>query len=110
MIVTGATDEEHLANLEAVLQRLDRFGLRVNKVKCEFFKDSIEFCGHIIDKDGLHKTPENVEAMVQALRPENVSQFKAFLGLVSCFYVHSELVLHCSPLNQLLEANRTWNW
>lgn len=37
MIITGRDDEEHLANLEEVLQRLQHHGLRVNKAKCEFF-------------------------------------------------------------------------
>ncbi|XP_060077413.1 uncharacterized protein K02A2.6-like [Ylistrum balloti] len=111
MIVTGTTDEDHLANLETVLERLDRFGLRVNKVKCEFFKDSIEFCGHTIDKDGLHKMPSKVEAVVNAPRPENVNQLRSFLGLVNYYAKFiKNLSSMVNPLNQLLEANRKWGW
>ncbi|XP_033758151.1 uncharacterized protein K02A2.6-like [Pecten maximus] len=33
MLITGSTDEEHLQNLEAVLERLDRYGLRLRKDK-----------------------------------------------------------------------------
>ena len=73
MIITGKTDTEHLEHLEAVLQRLDQYGLRVNSEKCEFFKDQINFCGHIIDRDGLHKTPEKVNAILNAPHPENVT-------------------------------------
>ncbi|XP_033733598.1 uncharacterized protein K02A2.6-like [Pecten maximus] len=111
MIVTGTTDEEHLENLETVLQRLDRYGLRVNKDKCEFFKDSIEFCGHTIDKDGLHKTPSKVETVVKAPCPENVSQLKSFLGLVNYYAKFIQnLSSIVNPLNQLLEADRKWVW
>ena len=40
MIITGKNDEEHLANLEEVLRRLQVHGLRANKAKCEFFKEN----------------------------------------------------------------------
>ena len=73
MIVSGKTNEEHLENLERVLKRLQDVGLKPNKEKCEFFKDRVQFCGHEIDREGLHKTQEKIEAVVSAPRPENVS-------------------------------------
>ena len=60
MIVTGKSEAEHLRNLDAVLSRLAHYGLRVNLDKCQFFKDKIAFCGHEIDRDGLHKTSQKV--------------------------------------------------
>ncbi|GFV75041.1 uncharacterized protein K02A2.6 [Trichonephila clavipes] len=56
--VTGRNDHEHFERLELVLQRLEEYGLRVNKRKSEFFKKSVNYCGHTIDKFGLHKTQE----------------------------------------------------
>ena len=75
MIISGSTDQEHLANLEEVLRRLSKHGLRANNSKCEFFKERIEFCGHEISKLGLYKSQQKVDAVLQAPRPENVSQF-----------------------------------
>ncbi|XP_055527484.1 uncharacterized protein K02A2.6-like [Wyeomyia smithii] len=43
--VTGSDDETHLRRLEMVLQRLDKYGMRVNVSKCEFFADRDE-AGH----------------------------------------------------------------
>ena len=51
--LTGATQEEPLDRLDQELQRLEEHGLRLQKSKCEFFKDRVESLGHIIDKDGL---------------------------------------------------------
>lgn len=53
MIVTGKTDKEHLRNLDSVLQRLQKFGLWANLEKCYFFKDSVQYCGHEVAKDGI---------------------------------------------------------
>ena len=36
MVVTGATRDEHLCNLRAVLNRLKPYGLRLNRHKCKF--------------------------------------------------------------------------
>lgn len=56
MVNTGKTDKEHIRNLEMVLKRLRQKGLCANLKKCEFFKENITFCGHMIDRHGLHKT------------------------------------------------------
>lgn len=46
MLITGPTDEEHRKNVEAVLERLQRYGLRVNLSKCKFLKSRLEFYYH----------------------------------------------------------------
>ena len=106
MIVSGKTDEEHLKNLESVLKRLQEADLKANKEKCEFFRDRVQFCGHEIDREGIHKTQEKIDAVVSASRLENVSELRSFLGLVNyynCFLPNASTVLY--PLHQLLEQN-----
>ena len=111
MIITGKTDEEHLENLEKLLKRLQGAGLKAHKEKCEFFRDRVQFFGHEIDSEGLHNTQEKIEAVVNAPRPENVSQPRSFLGLVNYnnrFLPNASTVLH--PLNQLLRQDSEWQW
>ena len=105
MIVSGKTDEEHLKNLESVLKRLQDADLKANKEKCEFFRDRVQFCGHEIDREGLHKTQEKIEAVVSAPRPENVSQH---VNYYNSFLPTAFINLH--PLHQLLEQNSEWQW
>ena len=111
MIITGKSDEEHLRNLEMVLQKLQENGLRANAQKCEFFKDRVNFCGHVIDKEGLHKSQDKIDAILNAPKIENVTQLRSFLGLVtyySKFIPDMSTVLQ--PLHQLLEKDRKWQW
>ena len=111
MIITGDTDEEHLKNIEHALQKLDEHNLRVNPDKCEFFKEEVEFCGHIVDKDGLHKTEEKIRAIVDCPEITNVQELRSFLGLVQYyarFMPNLSAVVY--PLNQLLKKNAKWQW
>ena len=98
--MTGHDESSHLANLEAVLTRLAECGLRAKKDKCEFFKDSIEYCGHRIDREGLHKSQDKIDAVLKAPKPCNVTKLCSFWGFIN--YNHKFLpnlatVLH--PLN-----------
>lgn len=111
IIVTGKNDEEHLQNLSKVLTRLSEYGLRAKKSKCEFFKTEISYCGHVIDKHGLHKSQEKIQAVLQAPKPENVSQLRSYLGLVN--YYHKflpNLATTLHPLNALLQTGVKWEW
>ena len=103
MVITGKDDKEHLNNLSKVLQRLEEFNLRANKLKCYFFEDKIEYCGHIIDKHGLHKTQKKVEVVLITPEPKIsnrgtcISWFGKLLSQVftKCFN-------SCAPITQII--------
>ena len=48
ILITGESDTAHLKNLEEVLRRLQEEGMRLQKDKCKFFQESIEYLGHHI--------------------------------------------------------------
>ena len=85
ILITGRTDEEHLENMEKVLQRLQQYRLRLKKEKCFFLQPSVEYLGYIIDAEGLHATPQKIEAIVNAPQPRNVQELRSFLGLVNYY-------------------------
>ena len=58
ILITGASKEEHIGNLDKVLSRLQEYGIRVNTAKCVFLQNSVEYLGHIIDSEGLHTSPK----------------------------------------------------
>ena len=54
-ILVGEKDnKDHLQNLALVPTRLEYQGIRLKKDKCKFMEASVEYLGHIIDKNGLH--------------------------------------------------------
>ncbi|XP_056089739.1 uncharacterized protein K02A2.6-like [Rhinichthys klamathensis goyatoka] len=111
ILVTRRTEAEHLENLDAVLGRLEQFGLHAEKGKCDFFKGSLEYLGHIIDAEGLHKSPKKVSAIVNAPIPSNITQLRSFLGLLNYYgRFIPNLANIANPLNALLCKGKRWQW
>ena len=75
ILITGRNDQEHLAHLEEVLERLKEWGLRLKKSKCYFMQFS-----------------------------QNQQQLRAFLGLVNYYGKFLRAFSTTArPLNQLLK-------
>ena len=111
ILITGRSEEEHLRVLDEVLQRLEKAGMRLKKSKCTFLSQSVEYLGHKISKEGLQPTEDKVRAITHAPKPNNVSQLKAFLGLVNYYHKFMpNLSTVMSPLYKLLQVKVPWTW
>ena len=86
MIVTEQNDTEHLQNLESVFDQLQKYNLKVNLEKYQFLQEKVEFCGHQIDKQGIHQTEDKIKAISETPRPQNVTQLRSFIGLVNYYH------------------------
>lgn len=95
----------------AVLERLEKFGLRANLNNCDFFQEQVSYCGHMISEEGLKKSPDKVNAVLKAPRPENLQQLRSFLGLVNYYrFFLPNLSTVLGRLNELLQGEKTWKW
>ncbi|PFX22695.1 Retrovirus-related Pol polyprotein [Stylophora pistillata] len=111
IIITGHTIEEHLERLVAVLKRLEEYGLKANREKCEFLKSFVEYLGHVISAEGLHQSPKKVKAITEMPKPQDVTQLRAFLGMVQYYAKFlPDLATHFAPLHRLLQKDVKWLW
>ncbi|XP_064462824.1 uncharacterized protein K02A2.6-like [Ornithodoros turicata] len=109
ILVTGRTMKEHLSNLKEVLKRLKDRGIRLQKEKCELFKEEVSYLGHKISGGGLTTQDDKVAAMRDAPVPEDRAQLRSLLGLANYygrFILNLATVLH--PLNRLLRKDIPW--
>lgn len=109
IFITGKTEEEHLSNLRAVLIRLSKAEFKLNLDKCEFFRDNLFFLGHVIDAKGLHMDSKKVQAIAKAPRPSDITQVRAFVGMVNYYgrFIRN-LPEILEPLYQLLKKDTTF--
>ena len=110
ILITGKDDEQHIQNLNTVLDRLDSHGLRLQLSKCKFVQRSVTYMGCIISAEGISATEEKVEAIKKAPRPENSTQLRTFLAMIN---YHGKFIRNLSsilqPLNQL-QKNQEFLW
>ena len=111
IIITRATDQKHLSNLAAVLERLREKGFRLKKGKCHFLQTTVEYLGHVIDAKGLHTSPKKCQAITEAPAPKNVTELRSFLVLVNYYgRFIPNLASGLHPLNWLLRKGAVWAW
>lgn len=111
ILIGGKTLEHHTEILNAVLERLKKVGLTVNKEKCEFFKTELLFLGFKVTKDGIFTDKNKVKVINEMPKPTNVDELKAFIGVISYFnkFIPNAASM-LKPLYELLEKNKKWYW
>lgn len=111
IIVTGKTPQEHLSNLNEVLHRLEMAGLHLKREKCSFCRPEVDYLGHTISAKGLRPSPSKIRAITEVPQPTNISQLKAFLGLVNYYAKFlPDSATKLAPLYQLLQKDCKWKW
>ena len=83
ILITGRTDEEHVENLEKVLQKLQSKGLKLKESKIQFMMNEVEYNGFTISKNGVKPTIQKVEAIHGAEAPQNITELRSFIGLAN---------------------------
>ena len=100
--------DTQLSLVQRLKQCFDRFrekGISLNPSKCKLGVTSVEYCGHLIDEEGLHFTRPKLETVADFPKPETQHALRSFLGLANWFRDHiadhSRLV---RPLHKVLEG------
>ena len=111
ILVYGTTQEEHDKNLLAVLTRLSKAGLTLNKEKCQFGQTRIQFLGQLVDGSGARPDPEKIKTIQQMKPPTNISEVRRFLGMVNQLSKFCpNLAEQTKPLCDLLSTKNAWLW
>ena len=72
---------------------------------------SVEYLGHVIDRDGLHPLQEKLRAIQETPEPCNITELKSFLGLLNYYAKFlPNLANVLFPLYRLLQKNVRWTW
>ncbi|GJR75496.1 putative reverse transcriptase domain-containing protein [Tanacetum coccineum] len=69
ILVYSKDKEEHGKHLKIILELLKKEILYAKFSKCDFWLDSIQFLGHVIDSNGVHVDPAKIEAIINWAAP-----------------------------------------
>ena len=83
IVIWEKTLVEHSNRLRKVLLKVRESGLRLNKNKCQFCKNSIVFLGHIISSEGIKVDPSKTDAITKMSVPQSLTELQRFLGMVN---------------------------
>lgn len=86
-ILLGSFSEaEHLEDLGSLLQVLHENSVVINLSKCEFFRESLNFLGHVVSPSGVKPTEDKVTVIKNFPRPITKRDLRRFLGLINFYH------------------------
>lgn len=85
LIVFSSTLEEHEERLMRVLGKLREYGLKLSPDKCQFFRTSVKYLGHVVSERGVETDPEKTAALTTWPTPKNIKELKSFLGFAGYY-------------------------
>lgn len=75
--------EDHNANLEKLLVRLQENNVRLNRSKLKLCETSIKFYGHVLSNQGLRPDEAKVSSIVNYPVPSNRAELHRFVGMIT---------------------------
>ena len=83
IFIKSAGLDHHLADLRLALERMRRYGLKMNPLKCAFGVSTGKFLGFVIHEKGTEIDPKRIEAMKKFEAPTCKKDLQKFLGKVN---------------------------
>ncbi|KAK4318737.1 hypothetical protein Pmani_010278 [Petrolisthes manimaculis] len=105
VIIHGRSFEEHVQNLEKVLDRLQDAKLTLKFEKCEFFTSQVNYLGHVVSSEGLKPQASKVEVIKNMEAPKTIKELQSFLGMINYYRKFiKDFSKVASPLNGLMKG------
>ncbi|GKC99527.1 putative reverse transcriptase domain-containing protein [Tanacetum coccineum] len=76
ILIYSKNDEEHEKHLRIILELLKKEKLYAKFSKCDFWLDSVQFLGHVIDCSGVHVDPAKIEAIKSWAEPMTPTEYE----------------------------------
>ncbi|KAG9458203.1 hypothetical protein H6P81_002711 [Aristolochia fimbriata] len=111
LVVKKKVRADHLLDLRVVFERLRRFQLKMNSLKCAFDVTSGKFLGFVIHHWGIKIDQTNIDAIQNMPESRNISELKRFQGHLA--YIRrfiSNLAERCQPFSRLMKKDVPFDW
>ena len=107
VLIYSKSEEEHKERLKIVLQELREHQLYAKFSKCDFFKDKIQYLGHVVTKEGNLVDLEKIKAIKYWPVPKDVTDVQSFMGITNYYQRFIEGFLRIiNPITSLQKRGR----
>jgi hypothetical protein len=80
VVVKSDSMDNHLTDLRIALERMHRYGLKMNSLKCAFEVSAGKFLGFIIHEYSIEIDPIKIESINKVQPPQCKNDMQKFLG------------------------------
>ncbi|GKV49781.1 hypothetical protein SLEP1_g56513 [Rubroshorea leprosula] len=111
LVVKSERRDDHLNDLKVVFERLRKYQLKMNPLKCAFGVSSGKFLGFIVRHRGIEIDQSKIEAIVNMPPPKNLRELKSLQGKLA--YIRrfiSNLAGRCHPFSKLMKKDAPFVW
>eukprot|EP00957_Ditylum_brightwellii_P134947 10288953-Ditylum_brightwellii.AAC.1 len=84
-VFSNGSYEEHMELIGKVLMELEKNGMKVNPLKCEWAVKEADFLGHWLTPDGIKLWKKKVEAALKLAPPQDMTQLRAFISTITYY-------------------------
>ncbi|GJU94596.1 putative reverse transcriptase domain-containing protein [Tanacetum coccineum] len=85
ILIYSKNKKEHEEHLKLIMRLLKKEELYVKFSKCEFWLLKVQFIGHVIDCEGIHKDPAKIESIKGWASPKTPTEIHQCLGLAGYY-------------------------
>nr|GEZ14302.1 putative reverse transcriptase domain-containing protein [Tanacetum cinerariifolium] len=111
ILIYSKNKEEHGEHSKTNLKLLKDEKLYAKFSKCDFWLNSVQFLGHVIDNSGIHVDPAKIEAIKTWAAPTTPTEVRQFLRLAGYYRKFiKEFSLIAKPLSKLTQKNKPFVW
>jgi hypothetical protein len=83
VVVKSVGLEEHMTNLKLLLERMKKYGLRMNPLKCAFGVTSGKFLKFLVHEHGIQIDPRKIESIGKIGEPVCKKDIQKLLGKIN---------------------------
>ncbi|XP_028060408.1 uncharacterized protein LOC114264016 [Camellia sinensis] len=110
LVVKTKEKENHVEDLRKIFERLRRYKLKMNPLKCAFGVSSGKFLGLVVRNKGIEIDPTKIKAIAE-MPPRNLRELKGLQGRLA--YIRrfiSNLAGQCLPFSRLMKNGVPFEW
>ncbi|KAM1666585.1 hypothetical protein ACFX2K_046163 [Malus domestica] len=111
VVVKTKKRSDHLKDLRVVFERLRKYNLKMNPLKCAFGVTSGKFLGFIVKHRGIEVDQSKIKAIQSMPEPRNLHELKSLQGWLTFIRRFiSNLAGRCQPFSRLMKKDVPFVW